>query len=46
MVVMVMYDDGEEMIDLDRLCLFGDEQLRECDSETLEQKYGKGKNNA
>lgn len=40
MVVMVMCDDGEEMIDLDRLCLFGSEELRECDDETLKRKYG------
>lgn len=39
MVVMVMYDDGEEMIDLDKLCLFGSEELRECDEETLKRKY-------
>lgn len=39
MVVYVMTEDGERLVDLDELKLFG--MFRECDEETEREKYGK-----
>lgn len=37
MVVIVMTEDGDKMVDLDELKLFG--QFRECDDETIQNKW-------
>lgn len=39
MVVYVMTEDGDRLVDLDELKLFG--IFRECDEETEKEKYGK-----
>ena len=39
MVVCVMTEDGDRLVDLDELKLFG--MFRECDKETEKEKYGK-----
>ena len=39
MVVYVMTEDGDRLVDLDELKLFG--MFRECDEETERNKYGK-----
>lgn len=39
MVVYVMTEDGDRLVDLDELKLFG--MFRECDEETERKKYGK-----
>jgi len=39
-VRLICTEDGEDkLIDLDELCLFGEEKLRECDEETLKSKW-------